>query len=212
MKRQEKIVRLRDYAELLFPDATTELYYHSEFQLLIAILMSAQVTDKQVNKVNQVFFQELKKPVDGVNLGISKIENYISTISFYKNKARFIFQTSTILYEKYDSQVPKTIEELTALPWVGIKTAKVFLGIIEDAPYLGVDTHVHRVLNRTGIINSQSALETDKMVEKYITVNDLASLHNTLIFFWRYHCIARSPKCESCQLTDFCKYYKVKKK
>jgi endonuclease-3 len=174
--------------------------------------MSAQVTDKQVNKVNSVFFQDLKHPQDWAKLGAAKISEYIKTISFYKNKSRFIFQTSNILLEKYNGEVPITLEELTALPWVGIKTAKVFLGITQDAPYLWVDTHVHRVLNRTGIVNSCSPLETDKVAERVLKKEDLASLHHTLIFFGRYHCIARKPKCQECELTDFCKYYKQNNK
>ena len=212
MKREEKIIHLREYTALLFPDATTELYYDTEYQLLIAILMSAQVTDIQVNKVNSVFFQHLTKPEDAIELWISKIAEFIKTISFYKNKSRFIFETSTILVEQYNSQVPKTLEELTALPGVWIKTAKVFLWIIEDAPYLGVDTHVHRVLNRTGIVSTKDALATDKAAEKVFTKDDLAFLHNTLIFFGRYHCIARKPKCDICELKSFCKYYAKQKK
>ena len=186
--------------------------YETEFQLLIAILMSAQVTDVQVNKVNTTFFQYIKVPEDGVNLWVEKISDFINTISFYRNKSRFIFETSTILKNQYNSQVPKTIKELTSLPGVWIKTAKVFLWVIEDAPYLWVDTHVHRVLNRTWIVNTKSALETDKIAEKIFTENDLAFLHNTLIFFGRYHCIARKPKCTECKLKDFCKYYAKTKK
>lgn len=212
MKQKEKIQRLREYTSQLFPDATTELYFNNEYQLLIAILMSAQVTDIQVNKVNSVFFQSLKKPKDAIKLWIPKIAEYIKTLSFYKNKSRFIFETSEILIEKYNSQIPKTLEELTALPWVWIKTAKVFLWIIENAPYLWVDTHVHRVLNRTWIVKTKDALETDKKAEKVFTKDDLAFLHNTLIFFGRYHCIARKPKCDSCELKDFCKYYRLKEK
>lgn len=205
-------MRLREYTERLFPNAITELDYENEFQLLVAILMSAQVTDIQVNKVNKIFFQYLIQPADGVELWIEKISDFIKTISFYRNKSRFIFQTSSILKEQYDSKVPKTLEQLTALPGVGIKTAKVFLGIIENAPYLWVDTHVHRVLNRTGIVNTQNALQTDKAAEKVFTKDDLALLHNTLIFFGRYHCIARKPKCSACELQDFCKYYAQQKK
>ena len=212
MKREEKILRLREYTAKLFPDATTELYYHTEYQLLIAILMSAQVTDIQVNKVNSVFFKSLKKPEDAIEMWIPKIAEFIKTISFYKNKSKFIFETSSILVEKYSSQVPKTLEELTSLPGVWIKTAKVFLWIIENAPYLWVDTHVHRVLNRTWIVNTKDALETDKAAEKVFTTDDLAFLHNTLIFFGRYHCIARKPKCNICELKSFCKYYAKQKK
>lgn len=122
-------------------------------------------------------------------------------------------KTCEILVEKYHSQPPKTLEELTSLAGVGIKTAKVFLAVTEDAPYLAVDTHVHRVLNRVGIVNTKMAEETDKRAEKIFTKEDLAFLHHTLIFFGRYQCIARKPKCETCPLTHICRYYqKILKK
>lgn len=212
MLRKEKIERLKQFTFELFPDAETELDYKSDFHLLIAILMSAQTTDVQVNKVNSVFFQVLKTPHDAIDLWIPKIETYINTISFFRNKARFIYQTCSILIEKYNWDVPTTLHELTALPWVGIKTAKVFLAVTQDAPYLWVDTHVHRVLNRTGIVTTKNANATDRKAEQILEKNDLALLHNTLIFFGRYYCIARKPKCEKCKLNDFCKYYKKQKK
>jgi len=166
MKISEKIDILRSETFAMFPDAVTELNYENNFQLLIAILMSAQTTDIQVNKANQTFFQILKTPEDGIKLGIEKIQEYIKTIGFYKNKAKNIYTTCKILIEKHNSIPPKTLEELTKLAGVGIKTAKVFLAVTEDAPYLAVDTHVHRVLNRFGIVNTKTPEETDKRAEK----------------------------------------------
>ena len=132
----------------MFPDAKTELYYNNEFQLLIAILMSAQATDKQVNIVNRNFFEFLITPEDGYKMDVDYIKEFINSISFFNNKAENIKKTCDILINQHNSKVPRTIEELTKLAGVGIKTAKVFLAVIEDAPYIGVDTHVHRVLNR----------------------------------------------------------------
>lgn len=192
----------------MYPDAKTELYYENEFQLLIAILMSAQTTDIQVNKVNSDFFKVLKTPQDWVKLWINKIKSYINTISFFNNKAENIFKTCNVLINKYNSKIPKDIKELTLLNWVGIKTAKVFLAIIQDAPYLWVDTHVHRVLNRVWIVKTKSPLETDKKAEKTLSKQDLWKLHHSLIMFWRYHCTARKPKCEVCKLQNNCNYYK----
>ena len=192
----------------MFPDAKTELYYKNEFQLLIAILMSAQSTDKQVNKVNKEFFKILKTPKDWIDLWIDKIKSYIKSISFFNNKAKNIYNTSKILLEKYDSKIPKTLEELTSLPWVWIKTAKVFLAVIEDAPYIWVDTHVHRILNRLWLVKTKTPLETDKVISKWFTKKDHAKLHNTLVLFWRYHCIARKPKCETCTFKEKCNFYK----
>ena len=190
----------------MFPDAKTELYYNNEFQLLIAILMSAQATDKQVNKVNKNLFEFLKVPKDGINLWIEEIIMFIDSISFYNNKSKNIYNTCKILVEKYNSKVPKKIEQLIELPWVGIKTAKVFLAVIEDAPYIWVDTHVHRVLNRIWLVKTKTPLETDKKISKGFTKDNHAMLHNTLVLFWRYHCIARKPKCFDCPFLVKCSY------
>jgi len=210
MKIAEKIDILREETFAMFPDAVTELNYENNFQLLIAILMSAQTTDVQVNKANEKFFQILKTPQDGIHLWIEQIQDYIKTIGFYKNKAKNIHTTCQILIEKHKSVPPKTIQELTQLAGVGIKTAKVFLAVTENAPYLAVDTHVHRVLNRVGIVNTKTPEETDKRAEKIFAHHKLWTLHNTLIFFGRYHCIARKPKCETCPMQHACRYYKKK--
>ncbi len=204
-----------EFAEKLnqmFPNAKTELHYTNEFQLLIAILMSAQATDKQVNIVNRNFFNFLRKPIDWVNMDLDYIKEFINSISFFNNKAKNIKESSKILYEKYDSKVPRNIEELTKLPGVWIKTAKVFLAVIEDAPYIWVDTHVHRVLNRLWLVKTKTPLETDKKISKNFTKKNHAMLHNTLVLFGRYHCTARKPKCESCPFRDKCNYYKKENK
>lgn len=192
----------------MFPDALTELEYENEFQLLVAIIMSTQTTDKQVNKVNKVFFTHLKSPQDGLKLWQEFIRQQIRSVSFFNNKAKNIFLTSNILVEKYHSEIPRTLEELVKLPWVGIKTAKVFLSVVENASYLAVDTHVHRVLNRLWLVKAKTPLETNRQAEKIFTDDDNALLHHTLIFFGRYHCIARKPKCSHCKLREVCNYYK----
>ena len=133
---------------------------------------------------------------------------FIDSVSFFNNKAKNIYKTCEILIEKYDSKIPKTIEQLTELPWVWIKTAKVFLAVVEDAPYIGVDTHVHRVLNRLWIVNTKSPNETDKKITNKFSKQNHSMLHNTLVLFWRYHCMARKPKCEECSFQKICKYYK----
>lgn len=207
-KLKEKISLLKDVTYEMYPDAKTELEYENEFQLLISIIMSAQTTDKQVNKVNKVFFQVLKTPEDWIKLWIKKIEKYINTVSFFRAKSKHIFKTCEKLKQEFDSKVPRNIEELTWLYWVWIKTAKVFLSIIENASYLWVDTHVHRVLNRVWIVKTKTALQTNKEAEKVLTTDDLAKLHHSLIFFWRYHCTARKPKCFDCKLKWICDYYK----
>ena len=192
----------------MFPDAKTELYYNNEFQLLIAILMSAQATDKQVNIINRNFFNFLKKPSDAKELWLKEITEFINSVSFFNNKAKSILKTCSILEEEHNSNIPKTIEELIRLPWVWIKTAKVFLAVTEDAPYIWVDTHVHRVLNRIWFVNTKTPEQTDKKIVSYFTKHNHSMLHNTLVLFWRYHCTARKPKCDTCPLSEICKYYK----
>lgn len=206
---KDKIKALRIETKRMYPDAVTELDFENNFQLLIAIVMSAQTTDKQVNKVNQVFFEFLKKPEDWVEMWIERIEGFINTVSFYRNKAKHIYKTCEILSKK---EIPLKLEELILLPWVWRKTAKVFLAIVNDDPYLWVDTHVHRVLNRVWIVQTKTAEQTDKIAEKILEKEDLAELHHSLIFFWRYHCIARRPKCLTCPLNYICSYDKKETK
>ena len=206
MKLQEKKELLKKTAFEMFPDAETELYHNSRFQLLIAIVMSAQATDKQVNIINRNFFEHLKSPEDGVEMWVEEITEFISSVSFFNNKAKNIFKTCEILMKEHWSIPPKTIPELTALPWVGIKTAKVFLSVTENAPYLGVDTHVHRVLNRIWIVKTKNPLETDKKAAQIFNAEDLAPLHNTLVLFGRYQCIARKPKCRTCPMLQWCSF------
>ena len=234
-KIKEKIEILKKVSYTMYPEAKTELEYENDFQLLIAIIMSAQTTDKQVNKANKNFFKKLKTPEAWVKLWIEKIKQYIKSIWFYRNKAKNIFKTCEILSSPQWSSTRNlleqntsfslkekplwdnvlknfdTIEKLIALPWVWIKTAKVFLAITRDAPFLPIDTHVHRVLNRVWIVKTKSALETDKKVEKVLKIKDLAKLHHCLIMFWRYHCTARNPKCKICLVKEVCDYNLNKK-
>lgn len=193
---------------LMYPNAKTELYYNNNFQLLIAILMSAQTTDMQVNKVNRNLFNYLKTPEDWINMWIEEIISFIDSIWFYNNKAKNIYNTCKILMGKFSWNIPNTIQELITLPWVWIKTAKVFLAVSQDAPYIWVDTHVHRVLNRLWLVKTNSPLETDKIISSWFAKKDHALLHNTLVLFWRYHCTARKPKCFTCPFEKKCNYEK----
>lgn len=190
----------------MYPEAKTELKYNNDFQLLIAIIMSAQTTDKQVNKVNEKFFKKLIKPIDWVKIWLENIIKNIKTISFFNNKAKNIYKTCLIL-SKNELKNYDTIDKLITLPWVWVKTAKVFLAITKDAHYLAVDTHVHRVLNRIWLVKTKTPKETDKLAEKIFTIQNLSDLHHTLILFWRYHCMAiKKPKCSICPFLSKCSY------
>jgi len=208
MNLQDKINIVKNTLFKMYPENKTELKYENPYQLLVAVIMSAQTTDKQVNKVNEKFFKVLKTPQDAVNMGVEKIKSYIKSIGFYNNKAKNIFETSKILLEKYNWKIPEDLEDLIKLPWVGIKTAKVVSAILYNKPYLPVDTHVHRVLNRLGIVKTKTPLETDKEAAKILDKDATIKLHHSLIFFGRYHCTARKPKCEICPLKEICEYYK----
>ncbi|MDC0506093.1 endonuclease III [Candidatus Gracilibacteria bacterium] len=211
-KKKEKIDKLADVTYQMYPDAKTELYYENIFQFIVAIAMSAQATDVGVNKANAEFFKVLKTPQDGLELGVDTIRDYIKSINFFNNKAKNIYKMCEILVaDGRNISEYKTIPELTKLPGVGIKTAKVFLAVVYDQPFLAVDTHVHRVLNRVGIVKTKMPEETDKQAAKLITTQNLNKLHNTLILFGRYQCIARKPKCVdggACGLKSHCDWYK----
>lgn len=178
MKKIQEIIKILDEN---YKDAKIELYYETPFQLIIAVLMSAQTTDKQVNKVNQEFFKVLKEPKDVNTIWLKNITSYINSIWFYRNKAKFIFETWNILLEKYNSKIPDNLEDLTTLPWVWIKTAKVVLRTLYNKPYLAVDTHVHRVLNRLQIVSTKTPEETDKEASRIIKDIHKKKLHHTLI-------------------------------
>ena len=204
MKIKEIIKKLDE----LFPNPKTELNFNNEFQLLVAIIMSAQTTDKQVNKINEIFFTKFSTPKELFEMWENEIKNNIKTIWLFNAKAKNIFNMSKMLCEIYNEKIPQNLEELQKLPWVWIKTAKVWLSVIKNESYLAVDTHVHRVLNRLGIVKTKTANETDKAAAKKLKQEDLARLHHTLILFWRYNCTARNPKCSGCTLFDLCPYKK----
>lgn len=206
MNIKQKINLLNNVLFKIYPKAKIELYYENNFQLLIAIILSAQTTDKQVNKVNKNFFKILKSPNDWVKLWIDWIKNYIKSIWFYNSKSKNIFETCKIL-SKNNLDDFDSIEKLIKLPWVWIKTAKVFLRVVKNKLYLAVDTHVHRVLNRIWIVKTKTPLQTNKEIEKTWIEGDLSKLHHSLIFFWRYHCTARKPKCFDCKFKEICNYY-----
>lgn len=213
-KKQKEIIKKKlkimwDELQKIIPDAKTELKYWNDFQLLIAIIMSAQSTDKQVNKVNEIFFKKLIEPKDWVELWVDKIRKYINSISFFNNKAKNIFWTCEKLVE-VKNKIPESIEELQKLPWVWVKTSKVFLSVTKDAPYLWVDTHVHRVLNRFWIVKTNSPLETDKIVSKIEMDLSYKNLHNTLILFWRYYSKAWDDDFSKWKDPEFCKNLKKK--
>lgn len=212
MNKKEKISYIIKELNKLFPEAHCELDFETPFQLMVAVIMSAQTTDIQVNKINKEFFKKLKNPEDVLVIWEENIKTEISKIWLHRNKSKFIYNAGKILAEKYNSNIPKDINELQKLPWVWVKTAKVILSVLYKMPYLAVDTHVHRVLNRLGLVNTKYAEETDKKTDKLFSKWDKIKLHHTLVFFGRYHCTAKNPKCDKCPFEEFCKYFNKKNK
>ena len=186
-----------------------ELDYETDFQLLCAIILSAQTTDKQVNKVTPPFFRKVKEAKDVLGIDQETIENDLKYVNFFRNKSRFIKETGTILAEQYGGILPNDLKLIQTFPGIGIKTAKVVLSVLYDMPYVWVDTHIHRVMNRLGIVTTNTPNDTDKAIERIFSLDEQRILHHPFVLFGRYHCIARKPKCETCPLQKKCAYYKT---
>ena len=174
----------------------------------MAVILSAQTTDKQVNRITPPFFKKVREPKDVVHMDLDEIMSDLKYVNFFRNKSRFIKETGTILASKYDGNIPDDLVLLQTFPGIGIKTAKVVLSVLYDRPYVGVDTHIHRVMNRIGIVKTNTPEQTDKEIEKIFDTDTKRKLHHPLVLFGRYHCTARNPKCESCKLQKNCNFYK----
>lgn len=192
-----------------FPDAKAELDHRNPFELLVATILSAQCTDVQVNKTTKSLFEELKTPEDYIKLSEEELGKRIHSCGFYKTKSRNILATCKLLIENYNSQVPGTLEELITLPGVGRKTANVVLSNIFDTPAIAVDTHVFRVSNRIGLVDSDNVLDTEMQLMEKIEKDMWSKAHHLLIFHGRRICKARKPLCKECPVSDYCLYYKT---
>ena len=188
------------------PKPTTELEYENNFQLLIAVLLSAQATDKAVNIATRKFFDTCKTPQDILDMGLEKFTEAIRTIGLYKTKAKNALATCEILQNRYNGQVPSNREALESLPGVGRKTANVVLNTAFGQPAMAVDTHIFRVSNRTGIAPGKIVLEVEKKLLRLVPKEYLLDAHHWLILHGRYVCVARKPKCPQCGIADLCDY------
>lgn len=188
------------------PEPTTELVHHSTFELLIAVILSAQATDKGVNLATARLFPVANTPAAILALGVEGLESYIKTIGLYRSKAKNVIVTCQRLIDLHDGQVPDTREALEKLPGVGRKTANVILNTAFGKPTIAVDTHLFRLGNRTGLAPGKTPLEVEKKLMKTVPAEYLRDAHHLLILHGRYVCIARKPKCESCVIADLCEY------
>lgn len=188
------------------PEPTTELNYRSPFELLIAVILSAQATDKGVNKATAGLFKVANTPRAMLALGEQGLRQYIKTIGLFNTKAKNIIKTCRILIEQHDGQVPETRQALEALPGVGRKTANVILNTAFGQPTIAVDTHIFRVANRTGLAPGKTVLTVEKKLLEVVPPRYRQDAHHWLILHGRYTCIARKPRCGACVVEDLCAY------
>ena len=188
------------------PEPTTELHYTGPFTLLVAVVLSAQATDKGVNKATQPLFQVEDTPQAMVQMGEERLRGYIASIGLYKNKAKNVIALSEKLLNEFNGHVPQNQKDLESLPGVGRKTANVIRNTLWDAPTIAVDTHVFRVANRTGLAPGKTPLEVEKNLLKRLPKPYLKNAHHWLILHGRYTCLARRPKCPFCPIAHICTY------
>lgn len=199
-----------DILEEMFPNAHCELIHRNPFELLVAVVLSAQTTDAAVNKITPALFEAFPTPQALANADIKDIEDKIRRIGLYRNKARSIQQLSISLVESYDGVVPESMKQLTSLAGVGRKTANVVRSVCFDIPSIAVDTHVDRISKRLGLAKVSDSVETvEKKLKRKIRRERWNKAHHLFIFFGRYFCTARNPKCEECPFQSFCKKDKL---
>ena len=201
-KRRKIFERLREAN----PNPTTELVYRTPFELLVAVVLSAQATDKSVNKATEVLFRDFNTPEQIARLGVAKLESYIKTSGLYRTKAKNVVALAKILVEQHGGEVPANREALEALPGVGRKTANVVLNTAFGEPTIAVDTHIFRVSNRTGIAPGKDPLAVETELNEVTPDEFKRNAHHWLILHGRYVCLARKPDCPRCLIRDLCEF------
>lgn len=212
MTKNERYNGIIEWFKVNMPTADTELHYETPFQLLVAVILSAQCTDKRINMVTPTLFERFKNAEEMAKSSVGEIYEYIKSVSFPNNKAKNLFGMANMLNDEFGGEVPSTMEELIKIPGVGRKTANVMLAVIFGKAAMAVDTHVFRVSNRIGLTNnSKNVEETERVLVKNIPSELLGRAHHWLILHGRYVCVARKPKCLECGISQFCKYYHTNK-
>ncbi|MDR0572933.1 MAG: endonuclease III [Tannerella sp.] len=207
MTKKERYNGVIEWFEKNVPVAETELHYKEPFQLLIAVILSAQCTDKRVNMVTPALFEAYPTPEKLAKATPEEVYEYIKSVSYPNNKAKHLVGMSQMLLRDFEEIVPSDVDELRKLPGVGRKTANVIASVLFDKPAMAVDTHVFRVANRIGLTtNSKTPLATEKELVTYIPEKLISKAHHWLILHGRYVCTARKPKCEECGISPWCKY------
>jgi endonuclease-3 len=205
MNKQTRLV-IFDRLAAAIPEPTTELNYNTPFELLIAVVLSAQATDKGVNKATEKLFQVANTPQAILNLGLDGLKDYIKTIGLFNSKAANIIKLCEALLSQHHGEVPQTREALEDLAGVGRKTANVILNTAFGHPTIAVDTHIFRVSNRIGLAPGKNVLEVEKKLEKTVPAQHKKDAHHLLILHGRYVCVARKPRCPGCCIADLCEF------
>jgi len=213
MTRKDRYRFSIEYFQEKYPDAETELIYDNPYQLLVAVILSAQCTDKRVNLTTPAIFEKYPGPQELSQATFEELFPFIKSISYPNNKTKHLIGMANMLMEQFGGEVPMTVEELVQLPGVGRKTANVITSVIDQQPNMAVDTHVFRVSARIGLtVGATTPLAAEKQLVQHIPTELVHKFHHWLILHGRYICLARSPKCEMCGLTSVCRFYsKIKK-
>jgi endonuclease-3 len=209
MTKKQRYEFVLDYFQKHIPDAETELVYGNPFQLLVSVILSAQCTDKRVNMTTPALFTKYPTPQRMAKAEFEELFPLIKSISYPNNKTKHLIGMANMLLEKFNGEVPMTVNELIQLPGVGRKTANVITSVIDEQPNMAVDTHVFRVSKRIGLVSEKAStpLAVEKELIKHIPEEMIHRAHHWLILHGRYVCVARNPKCEICPLTEWCQYY-----
>lgn len=210
MTRKQRFQAVIEYFETARPEVETELYFENTFQLLVAVILSAQCTDKRVNEYTPALFGRYPDAAALATADYDELFSYIKSISFPGNKSRHLLGMGKLVTEKFGGKVPMTVEELVQLPGVGRKTAHVITSVIDQQPNMAVDTHVFRVSARIGLTSgAKTPLATELQLMKYVPKELVHKFHHWLVLHGRYICVARKPKCDACGLRPVCKYFKT---
>ena len=209
MTKKERYQQVLDYFMATTPVAETELVYDNPFQLLVAVILSAQCTDKRVNLTTPSIFKKYPTPQKMAKASFDDLFQLIKSISYPNNKTKHLIGMANLLLEQFGGEVPMTVDELVKLPGVGRKTANVITSVIDEQPNMAVDTHVFRVSHRLGLVSAKATtpLAVEKELIKYIPSEQVHRAHHWLILHGRYTCVARSPKCDECGLQTSCAYF-----
>ena len=213
MQKKERYQKVIEHFQKAMPIAETELEYENPYQLLVAVILSAQCTDKRVNQITPELFKRFPNPELMAEVDSAEVFEYIRSCSYPNNKAKHLVGMAKMLITDFKGIVPEDVDELQKLPGVGRKTANVIAAVVYDKPAFAVDTHVFRVANRIGLTtNSKNPYDTEKELVKYFPKDIIPLAHHWLILHGRYTCLARKPKCEKCGITEFCKHFEKLRK